>query len=93
VQSGEFLGSALAVVLGIIGVISGVVAIIGGFRGGGFGAILFGVISGAIGLLLLFYPQGSFTTLVTILGIILMVEGIAAVVLAFMARPAMRTTG
>jgi uncharacterized membrane protein HdeD (DUF308 family) len=93
VQSGEFLGSALAVVLGIIGVISGVVAIIGGFRGGGFGAILFGVFSGAIGLLLLFYPQGSFTTLVTILGIILMVEGIAAVVLAFMARPAMRTTG
>jgi uncharacterized membrane protein HdeD (DUF308 family) len=44
-------------------------------------------------LLLLFYPQGSFTTLVTILGLILMVEGIAAVVLAFMARPAMRTTG
>ncbi|MFZ0012756.1 MAG: DUF308 domain-containing protein [Acidimicrobiia bacterium] len=93
VQSGEFLGTALAVVLGIIGVISGLVAIIGGFRGGGFGAILFGVISGAIGLLLLFYPQGSFTTLVTILGIILMVEGVAAVILAFMARPSMRTTG
>lgn len=93
VQSGELLGSALAVVLGIIGLISGIVAVVGGFRGGGFSAILFGIISAAIGLLLLFYPQGSFTTLVTILAIILMVQGLAAVVLAFMAKPTTSPTG
>lgn len=93
VQSGELLGSALAVVLGIIGLISGIVAVIGGFRGGGIGAILFGVVSGAIGLLLLFFPQGSFTTLVTILALILMVQGLAAVILAFVAKPSTSMTG
>lgn len=87
VQTGEFLGSALAVVLGIIGLIAALTAVIGGFRGGGLSSILFGVVTGAISLLLLFYPEGSFTTLVTILAFILMVQGIAAVVLALMARP------
>ncbi len=82
VQTGQLLGSALAVVLGVMGLLTGIVAIVGGFRGGGISSILFGVVSGAIGLLLLFYPAGSFSTMVTIIGIILMVEGVIAVVLA-----------
>jgi uncharacterized membrane protein HdeD (DUF308 family) len=93
VQSGEFLGSALAVVLGILGVMGGIVSIIGGFRGGGLSAIVFGIFSGAIGLLLLFYPQGSFTTLVTIVAFILMVQGLAAIVLAVIAKPPSAATG
>lgn len=87
VQTGTFLGTALAWVLGLLGVIGGIVSIIGGFRGGGMGAIIFGVVTGAIGVLILVYPEGSFTAFVTILGIILMVQGVAAVVIAFMARP------
>ena len=86
VQTGELLGSALAVILGILSVIGGLVAIIGGFRGGGLGAFLFGVVTIAIGLLLIFYPQGSFTVFVTIVAIILMIQGLAAVILAIIAK-------
>jgi uncharacterized membrane protein HdeD (DUF308 family) len=86
VQSGEFLGSALAIVLGVMGILTGVVGVAGGFRGGGLSAILFGVVSGAVGALLIFYPEGSFTTLVTVLGIILLVEGLVAVYLAISKR-------
>lgn len=86
VQGGEFLGSALAVVLGILGLLVGVFAIIGGFRGGGLSSWAFGAVSGAVGLLLIVYPQGSFSTLVTILALILIVQGLAATVLAVTAR-------
>lgn len=86
VQTGQFLGSALAVVLGVMGLLAGIIAVVGGFRGGGISSILFGVVSGAIGLLLLFYPEGSFSTMVTIVGIILMVEGVVAVYLAVTAK-------
>lgn len=82
VQTGQLLGSALAIVLGVLGLLTGIIAIVGGFRGGGIASILFGVVSAAIGLLLLFYPEGSFSTMVTIIGIILMVEGVIAVFLA-----------
>lgn len=93
VQSAEFLGSAMAVVLGVLGIIGGIISVVGGFRGGGFSAILFGLVTGAIGLLLILYPEGSFTTFVTILGIIFLVQGLAAVVLAIVARPEGMTTG
>lgn len=86
VQTGQFLGSAIAIVLGVIGVVTGIVAVVGGFRGGGLPSMLFGVVSGAVGLLLLFYPEGSFRAMVTILGIILMVQGVAAAYLAITAR-------
>ena len=86
VQSAEFLGSAMAVILGILSLIGGLVAIVGGFRGGGLGSFLFGVVTIAIGLLLIFYPEGSFTVFVTIVAIILMVQGIAAALLALIAK-------
>ena len=66
-----FLGSALAIVLGIIGVIIGIMAIIGSFRGGGFGALMFGVVSGAIGLLFIFNDLFSAGLLVTLFAILL----------------------
>jgi uncharacterized membrane protein HdeD (DUF308 family) len=86
VQSGTLLGSALAIFLGVMGLLAGVVGVIGGFRGGGLPAILFGVVSAAVGLLLMFYPEGSFSTAVTIVGIILMVNGVVSMFLAFAAR-------
>jgi uncharacterized membrane protein HdeD (DUF308 family) len=92
VQSAEFVGSTMAVILGILGLINGIVAIVGGFRGGGLPAILFGVVTGAIGLLLILYPEGSFTAFVTIIAFILMVQGVAAVVLSILARPEQAAT-
>jgi uncharacterized membrane protein HdeD (DUF308 family) len=65
-----------------MGLLTGIVAIVGGFRGGGAASIVFGVLSAAIGLLLLFYPQDSFSTMVTIVGIIMMVQGVVAGYLA-----------
>jgi uncharacterized membrane protein HdeD (DUF308 family) len=82
----------MAVILGILGLINGIVAIVGGFRGGGLPAILFGVVTGAIGLLLILYPEGSFTAFVTIIAFILMVQGVAAVVLSILARPEQAAT-
>ncbi len=82
VQTGTFLGTALAVVLGFLGLAIGVVALIGGYRSKNFGSIVFGVLSGAIGILVLAVPEGSFTTMVTILGIILLVQGVVAVFIA-----------
>lgn len=87
VQTGQFLGSAIAITLGVIGLVTGVVAIFGGFRGGGLTSTLFGVVSAVIGLLLLFYPEGSFRAMVTILGVILVIQGLAAAYLAVSARP------
>lgn len=87
VQSAEFLGSAMAVILGILAIINGIVAVIGGFRGGGFPAILFGIVTGAIGVLLILYPEGSFTAFVTIVAFILIVQGAAAIVLSIVAKP------
>ncbi len=92
VQSAEFLGSAMAIVLGVLALINGIVAVIGGFRGGGFPATLFGVVTGAIGVLLLVYPEGSFTAFVTIIGFILMVQGVAAIALSVIAKPDSPTT-
>ncbi|HEX6220654.1 MAG TPA: DUF308 domain-containing protein [Acidimicrobiia bacterium] len=64
-----------------------------GFRGGGFPAILFGIVTGAIGILLLLHPEGSFTAFVTIIGVSLMIEGVTAIALSIMAKPDARTTG
>lgn len=64
-----------------------------GFRGGGFPAIRSGIVTGAIGILLLLHPGGSFTAFVTIIGVILMIEGVTAIALSIMAKPDARTTG
>lgn len=86
VQTGEVLGSTLAFVLGVMGLLMGVAALVGGFRGAGMGAIVFGIVSGAIGILIMVYPSGSFSAFVTILAIILMVQGVAAIGLAITAK-------
>lgn len=78
----DFLGGAFAIVLGVIGVLIGGSAIFGSFRGGGFGAFVFGLVSLGIGLLFIFNSAFSFSLLVTLFGILLLVDGIAAIFLA-----------
>jgi uncharacterized membrane protein HdeD (DUF308 family) len=77
-----FLGSALAIVLGVIGIIIGIMSIVGSFRGGGFGALMFGVVSGAIGLLFIFNDLFSASLLVSLFAILLLIDGVAAIWLA-----------
>lgn len=86
VQTGQVLGSALTMVLGILGLGIGGVSVIGSFRGGGPVALVFGLVSVGIGLLLMLYPDDSFSTLVTVLGIILIAESVVALVSAFSAK-------
>ena len=81
-----FLASALAIVLGVIGVIIGISAIIGSFRGGGFGSLIFGIVSGAIGLLFIFNSLFSASLLVTLFAILLLIDGVAAIYLAIRYR-------
>ena len=81
-SAADFLGGALAVILGIIGVIIGISAIFGMFRGGGIGALVFGLVSAAIGLLFIFNRQFSFDLLVTLFGILLLIDGVSGIWLA-----------
>lgn len=82
IDSATFLGSALAITLGVIGVIIGVSAVFGSFRGGGFGALVFGVVSGLIGLLFIFNPSSSASLMVTLFAALLLIDGVASIILA-----------
>lgn len=82
INSATFLGSALAVTLGVIGVIIGVSAVFGSFHGGGFGALVFGVVSGLIGLLFIFNPSSSASLMVTLFAVLLLIDGVASIILA-----------
>lgn len=85
-EAADFLGGAFAVILGIIGLLIGVAAVFGAFRGGGFGSLVFGVVSGLIGLLFILNAQFSFSLLVTLFGIMLLLDGVAAIYLAIRVR-------
>lgn len=78
IQADEFLGSVLGLLLGANAVAIAGVAIYGGLRGGGSNSMLFGVVSGVLGALLLAYPDASFPILVTVIGVILIAHGLAA---------------
>lgn len=86
VEAGEFVGTGLAFTLGTLGLLAGMTATAGGFRSGGFPAMLFGVISGALGLAVMVSPADSFAALVTIIAVILVAQGLAALYLYFAAR-------
>ena len=86
VESAEFLGSAFAVFLGVIGVIIGVASVAGGFRGGGFGAFIFGLVSALIGLLFIINPSSSLSLMVTLFAVLLLVDGVAGIYLALRMR-------
>lgn len=78
VQTDDFLESIIGPLLGANALAIAGAAIYGGLRGGGSNSMLFGVVSGVLGTLLLAYPEGSFPTLVTVIGVILVIHGLAA---------------
>jgi uncharacterized membrane protein HdeD (DUF308 family) len=73
------LGGGLAVVLGALALIIGIAAIFGSFQGGGMGALLFGVVSAAIGVIFIFNPIGTARTTVMVLAWIMLVSGIVGI--------------
>ena len=82
VEATGFFKGLVGVIIGIIGVLIGISALIGAFRGGGFGAAIFGIISILIGFLIFFNAQFSTTAIILIFGILLVIDGIAAIWMA-----------
>jgi uncharacterized membrane protein HdeD (DUF308 family) len=77
------LPTAIVVWLGILGIVIGVFAIIGGFTGGGFGSFIFGVINFIIGLILLGSPMVAALAVPLVFGILLLIEGVVLIIWAF----------
>jgi uncharacterized membrane protein HdeD (DUF308 family) len=77
------LPTALVVWLGVLGLVIGVFAIIGGFTGGGIGSFIFGVINFVIGLLLLGSPMAAALAVPLVFGILLLIEGVVLIIWAF----------
>jgi uncharacterized membrane protein HdeD (DUF308 family) len=77
------LPTTIVVWLGVLGLVIGVFAIIGGFTGGGIGSFIFGVINFIIGLILLGSPMVAALAVPLVFGILLLIEGVALIFWAF----------
>jgi len=77
------LPTTVVVYLGVVSLIMGVVGIIGGLSGGGFGSFLLGIASLLIGVLLLGSPMTTALAVPFVFGILLLIEGIALIIFAF----------
>jgi uncharacterized membrane protein HdeD (DUF308 family) len=80
--------AVIVVVLGIEALIMGVLDIIGGFSGGGLGSFFLGVINLVIGLLLLASPLTAALAVPLVFGVLLLIQGVALIILAFRIRAA-----
>jgi uncharacterized membrane protein HdeD (DUF308 family) len=78
--------TVLVILLGVGGLIMGVSEIIGAFSGGGIGSFILGVINVLIGLLLLSSPAAAALAVPFVFGVLLLIEGVALIVLAFRAK-------
>jgi uncharacterized membrane protein HdeD (DUF308 family) len=78
--------TVIVIVVGVQGLIMGVLDIIGGFTGGGIGSFVLGVINLLIGLLLLGSPLTAALAVPLIFGVLLLIQGVALIVLAFRIR-------
>ena len=73
----------LAIILGIFGVMVGIGALISAFQGEGWGVGIFGAISIAIGLLMMFNAAVSAEILVILTGILLIAQGGIGIIMSF----------
>jgi len=76
----------IVIVLGVEGLIMGGVNIVAGFKGGGIGSFILGVINILIGLLLLSSPATTALAVPLVFGVILIVQGVSSVIWAFRVR-------
>jgi len=70
---------AMMILLGVLGLLFGVVAIVAAFQGGGWGAAIFGVVSVIIGLLMIFNVFIALNILFWIFAILLIIQGVVAI--------------
>ena len=84
------LPNVLVLILGIEGLIIGVISVIQGFRGAGWGAIILGALSVVFGIILIgAYGRDPIRTAVTVAwigGIFALVAGIGGIFAAFRMR-------
>jgi uncharacterized membrane protein HdeD (DUF308 family) len=74
---------ALAIVLGVFGVVIGIAALISAFQGEGWGVGIFGAVSIVIGLLMIFNSLVSAQVLVFLTAILLVIQGGIGIVMSF----------
>jgi uncharacterized membrane protein HdeD (DUF308 family) len=75
--------TVLVILLGWGGLIMGACEIVSAFRGGGIGSFVLGAINVLIGLLLLSSPVAAALAVPFVFGVLLLIEGVALIVLAF----------
>jgi len=80
------LPTAIVVWLGVLGLVIGVFAMIGGFTGGGVGSFIFGLVNFVIGLILLGSPMVAALAVPLVFGILLVIQGVILIVWAFKVR-------
>lgn len=80
------LPTAIVVWLGILGLVIGIFAMIGGFTGGGVGSFIFGLVNFIIGLILLGSPMVAALAVPLVFGILLVIEGVILIIWAFRVR-------
>ncbi|HTN71441.1 MAG TPA: DUF308 domain-containing protein [Methylomirabilota bacterium] len=78
--------TVIVIVLGVQGLIIGVLEIVGGFTGGGLPSFFLGVVNLLIGLLLLGAPLTAALAVPLVFGVLLLIQGVALIILAFRAR-------
>ena len=80
--------TTIVIILGVQGLIMGVLDMIGGFQGGGARSFLLGIINIVIGALLLGSPLIAALSLPLVFGVLLLIQGVGLVILAFRVRAA-----
>jgi len=78
--------TVIVIILGIQGLIMGVLEIVSGFRGGGFGSFILGAINLLVGVLLLSSPVAAAFAFPVVFGVLLLIQGVGLIFLAFRLR-------
>lgn len=85
-MSAILLPTLYVLLLGITGIVFGGIQLFQGFRGGGWGAIVLGIVNIIIGILLMMNPLAGAIVLPFVFGIFAIAGGIAAIIAAFRGR-------
>ena len=80
------LPTVIVIVFGIEGLVMGILEFIGGFSGGGIASFIRGAINLIISLLLLSSPLTAALAVPLVFGLILFVEGVSLIIVAFRLR-------
>jgi len=78
--------TVIVIILGVQGLIMGVLEIVSGFKGGGFGSFILGAINLLVGFLLLSSPVAAAFAIPFVFGVLLLIQGFGLIFLAFRLR-------